>query len=389
MSNPEDTLLLATIRRMNLDAFWSRETGTIEENARRADRMIKITSTVGLPGPFIRYHSLPLFDHCGYQTAISILLLSRRPGKYSVDYTQYGTIRGYRSTFSNFSRASPSSNRVNWSFGDFNGNYNRLVQDDAGSFFFKRFMEGLRARMGEISKPNVALSTPLLLELIKIIENKMVDAVDLEDRHKWLVFLNYVSISYTISLRGPEAFLLDLAGLNRHHSHTNEYIVIALLGRIKGEHHDLAHLIPCANQTSSGIYVRKNLEKLLTEKRQLGFTAGPAISDMYGKLFSTKSIDDMLHEALTVIFQENMSLFPIHIDKPEKISQHYQCFRTFRRSSDTRAIEMGVSATDTNIVNRWKSIENAKGKKPNRAMHLHYAQLELLLGPFLRYTSKM
>ena len=84
----------------------------------------------------------------------------------------------------------------------------------------------------------------------------------------------------------------------------------------------------------------------------------------------------MLHEALTIIFTEEPSLFPINMDKIDEIPIHYQCFRTFHRSSDTKAIEEGVSTTDINVVNRWKTIENSKGKRPNHPMHLHYAQLE-------------
>lgn len=389
MSSPQDRLLLGTIRRMNLDTFWSRESGTIEENARRADRMISICDTVGLPGPFIRNGMLPSYDHCGYQVAISILLLSRRPGKYSPNYTQYGTIRSYRATFSNFSRSSPSSNSGNLSMGDFNGNYLRLVSDDAGSFYFKRFMEGMRSRMGEISKPNVALSTVLLQKLVQTVEAKILEVTDEIDKHKWLVFLNYAVICYTISLRGPEGFLLDIAGLLRHWNRSPDYVVIALLGRIKGEHHDLAHLIPCAHSTKSGFHIKDILHRLLTEKQRAGLTYGPAISDLNGKLFSTKAIDDMFHETLTNIFCEEPSLFPVFIDSPDKIPTHYQCFRSFRRSSDTKAVEEGISITDINVVNRWKTIEDAKGKKPSHPMHLHYAQLEFLIDPFLRYTSSM
>jgi len=243
--------------------------------------------------------------------------------------------------------------------------------------------------MGEISKPNLALSIPLLLELINFIERKIQETDDLPDKHRWLVFLTYTSVSYVVSLRGPEGFLLDLSGLNQYWNHSKDYTVIALLGRIKGEHHDLSHLIPCANVTSSGINLKNILKRLLNEKARLGFTIGPAISDANGKLYSSKSIDDMLHEALTNIFHNNASLFPIQVDKEEKIYTSYQCFRTFRRTSDTRAIEEGVSTTDINIVNRWKATEDAKGKKPSHSMHLHYAQLELLVEPFLRYTSKM
>jgi hypothetical protein len=62
----------------------------------------------------------------------------------------------------------------------------------------------------------------------------------------------------------------------------------------------------------------------------------------------------------------------------------HQVFRSFRRSSDTRAIEMNVSKTDIEIVNRWHAVEAAKGNRPNFPMHQHYAQLA-----FLRYTGAM
>ena len=37
----------------------------------------------------------------------------------------------------------------------------------------------------------------------------------------------------------------------------------------------------------------------------------------------------------------------------------------------------------------WKTVESAQEDVPNMPTQQHYAQLELLLGPFLRYTSHM
>ena len=71
------------------------------------------------------------------------------------------------------------------------------------------------------------------------------------------------------------------------------------------------------------------------------------------------------------------------------IRERYQCFRSFRRASDTRALETKVDKDDVDIVNRWQTVEEAQGKRPSRPMRQHYAQFELLLGPFLRYTSMM
>eukprot|EP00978_Attheya_sp_CCMP212_P028992 scaffold101398_cov26-Attheya_sp.AAC.1 len=48
---------------------------------------------------------------------------------------------------------------------------------------------------------------------------------------------------------------------------------------------------------------------------------------------------------------------------------------------------MGVSKDDIDVVNRWKLVECAKGTRPNRPMRHHYAELSMLVKPFLRYTK--
>jgi len=389
MLNATDKLLMATIRRMILDAFWSRESSTVKANVRKAKKMIQVANSVGLPGPFWISAPPQPFDHCGYQVAIVILLLSREPGKYSSSYTQYDTVRAYRSTFSNFIRASSKNNNITKSLGDFNGNYQRIVEDECASLFFKRFMEGLRCRMGQVVKPNLALSIPLLLELVKRIQHRLLESEHEDERHIVSSILTYITISYTISLRGPEGFLLDLRGLNANWNNSNNYIVISLIGRLKGERHDLTHLVPCVKVTRSGINLYDILKNHISMKAQSNYTSGPAISDIEGKVLSAKIVDDVLHEELTNIFNDNSQLFPPSIDSAENIPSNYQCFRTFRRTSTTRATEMKVSEVDINIVNRWKVPSSNKSTKPKSGMHQHYTELSLLVEPFLRYTKIM
>jgi len=341
-----------------------------------------------MAGPFFHPGPLPVFDHCGYRIAVSILLLSTNPGKHSSTHTQYDTLRSYRATFSNFARASADSNRPSLTLGDLNGNYQRLTEDEAGSFFFKRFMLGLRSRMGQIHKPNLAMSIELIIELIKKLEERLESAGDIEEVHLFSSVLTYVVISYVISLRGPEGFLLDLKGLLQHWNRSEDYVIIALLGRLKGEQHDLQHLIPCSNVTSSGIQVRRTISNHLKIKELANLIDGPAISNQEGKIYPTKLVDDTVHELLIDMFQNSTHLFPPSIDSPEKITTSYQCFRTFRRTSATRAAEAGVSSLDTNAINRWQESRDKK-KSTSSNMHQHYTQFELLVKPFLRYTFKM
>jgi len=386
---PQDRLLLACIRRMNLDACWSRETSTVTQNAKRVQRQVEMCELVGLSGPFVQVGNLPEYDYCGYEVAISILLYSRKPGRYNPNYTQFDTIRHFRSTYSNYVRTSPQSNSASLSLGDPKGNYSRLVPDECGSLFFQRFMEGLKKRMGQDWRPNIALSTSLIVELLMKIEREIESAEDTSSHHFWIVFSAYVAISYVISLRGPEGLLLDLHGLHKHWRSTDDYVVIALLGKVKGESQDRAHLIPCVIKTKSNIEIRTILKRLIEVKRDLGFSQGPAISDIHGNLLSTTILNERLQDLLSNIFDEQSSLFPGNMTSKELIKERYQCYRSFRRASDTRALEMKVAKNDSEIVNRWRTVESAQGKRPSMPMRQHYAQFELLLGPFLRYTSMM
>ena len=386
----EDEILMNTIKRMILDAFWSRAESTVAALARNVRMQISMSQQVGLEGPFEQTEPLPLFDHCGYEVAAGMLLYSTRPGKYSKDHLQIDTVRKLRSSYSDFIRASSASNKSTVAMEGAKGNYQRLMSDPCASFWFKRFIEGMRNRIGQLIKPNRALSHPLILRLFKHTEEKAISYLSQEEAHLWLIFLTYITVTYVLSLRGAEGFLLDLKGLNKYWKRGNDqYTIIPLLGKFKGEHQESQHLIPCVSVTQSGIKVRSTLRNLIRAKRALDFTDGPAVSDFRGKLLSSRDLDEMLIESLTHIYLEDQSLFPGDFTSEEHIISKYQCFRTFRRSAATRAIEKKIAKTHMEIVNRWRAVESAAGKRPQLPMHIHYAQVEELKAPFLRFTNDM
>ena len=165
--NSSDSLLLTCIRRVNLDSFWSRATTTAQKVAGTAKRMITHAEVLGLDGPFLSPGPLPNYDHCGYQVACLMVLASLEEGRYSKDHLQWDTIRKFRSVFSNQVRASGIVNGKNWVLGDLDGKiYNRLSIDPCGSLWFSRFNEGCRKRMGQDWRPDQAISTELMKELL-------------------------------------------------------------------------------------------------------------------------------------------------------------------------------------------------------------------------------
>jgi hypothetical protein len=96
-----------------------------------------------------------------------------------------------------------------------------------------------------------------------------------------------------------------------------------------------------------------------------------------------------LHELLCTLFDQDASLFPSHIGSHGVILAKFHVYRLFRRASDSRAISKEVALADIRVVNRWQKVEKAKGQRPSYDMTQHYAQVDLLIDCFLRYTKAM
>ena len=167
------------------------------------------------------------------------------------------------------------------------------------------------------------------------------------------MFSVYAVVCYVVSLRGVEGFLLDLAGLIRYwNDEKKEQVIIALLGKIKRESNDTAHIILCVSVISPDINVKRLLRRLINVNTKLGLRDGPTISGDTGKLLEPSDLDEMVIELLMEYHSENRELFPVDMDTQEKIRNSYQCFRTFRRTSDTRVLEKILNKSDIDIVNR-------------------------------------
>jgi hypothetical protein len=387
-------LLEACIRQANLDAFWSRATSTVRANRDKTKLALELSEELGLEGPYEHTCYLPAHDHCGYQVAVQMLLASKIPGKHSDEYSQYDTIRKIRTSYSNFARSSAQANAQVLAYTDDRGRAQRWANDPVSSLWFSRFFAGCKRRMGQDWRPNMAFSTEQILAIIEKTKQR-INAGNITnnqvEKHQWLVFGTFIVVSYVLSLRGPEGLLLDIEGVRKHQREEEEdYFIIALRGKIKGEHADRCHLFPSCTVTSSGLKVKEWVSCLVELKESLGQVTGPAISDMAGKVLTTNHLDFLLIVILEELFDEQITLFPMSVrTSKDDLGTVYQVFRSLHRASDTRALEQNVSKTDIEIVNRWHGVEQAKGNRPYRQMHQHYAQAELLVAPYVRYTKSM
>ena len=120
-----------------------------------------------------------------------------------------------------------------------------------------------------------------------------------------------------------------------------------------------------------------------------GRLEGPAIYDSQGVIFNSQDMNELFWAILEEIYLEKPDLFPKDICSIVDIRSSINIYRTLRRSSNSQAISKGVSKEDIDIVERWRNVESSKGKAPGEALHIGYAQQELLNSCFKRYTSSM
>jgi hypothetical protein len=104
-------------------------------------------------------------------------------------------------------------------------------------------------------------------------------------------------------------------------------------------------------------------------------------------VWTTQLANTILHGLLESLFTIDQEFFPKRINFYGKDLQLYLVFRSFRRGSDSHALSEDVSELDVNVVNWWAKKEKAKGKKiALKNMMGYYAQLDIMLNCFLRYT---
>jgi hypothetical protein len=323
-----------------------------------------------------------------------MLLASQEPGKHSSLYKQFDTIRRFKTAFGNQVRAEALANSNAMAIHDVEGKtYQRICSDPCASIWFSRFITGCRLRMGQDWRPDEAISPRLIQSLFRLLDERIAEATDSIQLSRWVTARALFVFLYVFSLRGNEGLLADLKGLRDEYeagrNHDPPYSTLALLGQFKGEQHRRQHLMYSVDVTGSGIEVRKYLSDLIVLRYSEGRTDGPAICDPEGRQWTTAQANEILHELLCTLLDRDSNLFPSHVSSHADIMAKYHLFRSFRQASDLRAIAKGINLSNIRVVNRWHKVERAAGQRPSYDMSQHYAQIDLLVDCFLRYTGAM
>jgi hypothetical protein len=386
-----DSLLLKYIRRANLDALWSRESGTVNNTRREIHNLcikakhlgIRVNHVLPAMGPF------PLSDTQGMTIAVCLLLRSLDAGK-NEDTIQFSTTQKMKSAFANVWRAS------------LKGGEEAVVARDTVKLFhtscpthgdwFERFSKGMHERMGDLVKQDLAISIEQMHALMARFERRWVLASeDLVLQQSVLFPALFSIIAFCCGLRGEELPLLSLCGIKRHLSRglnhpTHPHVVIALLGRFKTEISQKYHLMPIVVKTQTGLEPGLWIQRMVEWYDRKGIVRGWVFRN-FKTDEAARARDyewDILHEL------ENIQL-DTHgiIGENINVMDEYGVSRSFRRGSDTHALNQGVAISDIERNNRWRSVENAGSKQVVLRMVHHYEDVSLMLKSLLRYSGPL
>jgi hypothetical protein len=368
LSYEPDKLLMACIRRVILDSFWSRASRTVSSNRQVINRRLAL-----------------------YEVACQVVLDSRGRCLYHDDHKQFDTVRVFRTAYHNQAACSVMNSGSILSLGNEKGEYQRFAREATASVWYQRFSQGCKKRMGQDWRPNRALSNELVHRLLAVCKERYKSSDTFDTSADWVIAGSYFATGYVCSLRGPEGLLVDLEELPGMIIQTNpDEIVIFLLGKVKGETNARHHKLFSVAVTSSGIDIKNWYQRSLVVHHHYGRTTGPAMCDSKGLQLLTRDLNLKFWEALGEVWQQEPELFGPDIKTFADIELIYNVFRSLRRGSDSRAIEQGLSESVINTVNRWHLVEKSGGARPvHRSMNQYYADANLLKAVHLEYTASM
>ena len=271
--DPLDDLTLVAIRRALLDAAWAREPSTVQANLSRARRdhsdAMSRCSIERDELPYLPNHSLE--DRVGMRYAVQVLHTSLRPGVYA-ENIQFETLRKTETWVSNMHDAGAAYSTARARDGDARDNDYRSTSPTRGRWF-RRFMRGVKLRMGQIRYQNEPLTPGIILGLDAIITAEWMNTTDQAHKEKLEELMCFILIGFGCSLRGEEVPLVSLRGLNKFWDETwaadDPYIMITLYGRFKGETGFRWHCLPISDLSRSRLPFRKWISTLLQRRVEI------------------------------------------------------------------------------------------------------------------------
>jgi hypothetical protein len=386
----DDSYLLKLVRRANLDALWCRESGTVKSNLKELKIISQGADILKIRGESLLPKMGPYPAEDTQSMALAAIFLQRTLDSGINEATlQFDSARKLRSAYSNAWHASVEGKdeMVMVQGGK------RLVHSTCptNARWYERFQIGAHKRMGNVSKPDMAVSIKVMLALMKRFDDDWLEAgLDRDEQERVLFPALFSVIAFCAALRGEEVPLMSLGSARTHYKEALEdpdfpHVIVPLLGRFKRETGERHHFMPLVLETASGLQPKVWMERMLKWYDEANVTTGWVFRAKDGKQAKASKYEYAILVRLESIQQEEDNLIPSSVD----VYEAYGVSRSFRRGSTTRAQNRKVDEMDIVRNNRWRTEERAKGMQPRLQMMHHYTDVKQSLESLLRYSAAL
>ena len=383
----QDRNLLVGIRRANIDAFWGRSTGTINNNRNNLRRLVEIArDDFGMENVLPDMGPHDIVDNWGMGLAVTLLGKSLDKGIYGPT-VQFDTARKLRSAYSNLWGSSIHALTLGVMARDTTKIF--VTKCPGYSLWFERFIRGMHSRMGDDRRPDAAISSLVMHSLMNRVEVDYIDADSFMER-RYLVRAGLFFLSaYLGSLRGeevPRTLRNEFINLNKDALEAKvPHCVLPLYGNFKNDNGIArCYLFRITLESKTGFNMRKWVERAIEMERNSLTTF--LFASAKGKRDSGQIYEPYFMSKLRAIQTEEKGLLPRKLD----VEEAFGISRSFRRGSVTAAGNAPndeCSDLDIKRNNRWRSEDRAGTKNAGLDMLQLYTDTLHSVEADLKFSS--
>ena len=383
----KDQFTLIAIRRVMLDAFWSREPSTVGANWRRARADYLSTTNMLSIKDFLPVLGWAIVeDRVGLASALMTIITSLREG-INTENIQYDTMRKTAAWLANVFNAGENYNNNSVLGGD--RSKQTLSNCPTHGVFNTRARKGARLRMGMVRRQNEALTSELLLAMHRVAEEEWNGARTPGVREELEEVMAFMLIGFGAGLRGEEVPLTSMEGLLTFWEETSTeadpYMMMTLYGRFKTEMNERWHCVPISDNTRSKIPFRRWLERLLHRRVNVqGRTTGWLFSKPNGNREKFATFDEEFRQLIVRAREKYPSVLPAAVGVND-----FSLWRSLRRGAVLETTNQDVSEKVIELINRWRKMEAAKGSLPGLPMRQVYTQVRSTVPVMLLYSKAL
>ena len=104
-----------------------------------------------------------------------------------------------------------------------------------------------------------------------------------------------------------------------------------------------------------------------------------------GNIARSRKYELAIMDRLAAIQEADPNLIPKDMD----VYEEFGVSRSFRRGATSTARVRGVDDRQVDLVNRWRSFESARGRKPRLTMHDHYSDIRILIPELIMFSKAL